>query len=180
MRRRMAHALFAAAAIGCGAAALHQVMQLQRTTRLNAAITNAHALAAVDQAAAPQVRFARALAWSDAGDFEAALTAYKALIQGDDRALQLAALYNLGNLHLREALKEGPDKAFRSLPLVELAKQNYRDVLRRDPQDWDARYNLERALWLAPEADDPPVEEDPPQPGERAVSTVQGARLDLP
>jgi hypothetical protein len=30
--------------------------------------------------------------------------------------------------------------------LVELAKQRYRDLLRAEPQDWDARYNLERAL----------------------------------
>jgi mxaK protein len=179
VRRRLAHALYAAAAIGCSAAAVLQISQLQRATRINAAIANALEASEFDETA-PEARFARALAWSEAGDFEAALQAYKALTEGDDPALKLAASYNLGNLHLREALKDGPDEAFRSLPLVELAKQHYRDVLRRDPYDWDARYNLERALWLAPEADDPPVEEDPPEQDDRVISTVQGARLDLP
>ena len=35
--------------------------------------------------------------------------------------------------------------------MLELAKQRYRDLLRLRPGDWDARYNLERALRLAPE-----------------------------
>jgi mxaK protein len=38
-----------------------------------------------------------------------------------------------------------------SLATLELAKQRYRDLLRVNPLDWDARYNLERALRLAPE-----------------------------
>jgi len=51
----------------------------------------------------------------------------------------------------------------RSLPLLEQAKQRYRQLLRVSPGDWDARYNLERALWFAPEAsegaDGPDVKE---------------------
>jgi mxaK protein len=103
---------------------------------------------------------------------------YKTLIQGDRTDLQRAALYNLGNLHLREALKSGPDEAARSLPLIELAKQSYRDLLRVDPTDWDARYNLERALWLAPEIEQADAPE-PPEPPERATSTAPG-RTELP
>jgi mxaK protein len=180
VRRRVAHTLFAAAVIGSGALTVHQVAQLQQAMRINAAIANAQEESSALDETAPEAKFARAVAWSEAGDFEAALRTYKALTQGDDPALKLAALYNLGNLHLREALKDGADEAFRSLPLVELAKQNYRDLLRRDPDDWDARYNLELALWLAPEADDAAVEEDLPEQEDRVMSTVQGARLDLP
>ena len=66
-------------------------------------------------------------------------------------------------------------------PLVELAKQRYRDLLRAEPQEWDARYNLERALWLAPELEPPPPEDElPPEAKERTISTLPGARLDLP
>ena len=65
--------------------------------------------------------------------------------------------------------------------MIELAKQNYRQVLHEDPDDWDARYNLERALWLAPEfdigADDI---ERPNGPRERAATTMQSSQGDLP
>lgn len=40
-----------------------------------------------------------------------------------------------------------------------MAKQRLRDALRADPNDWDARYNLERALRAAPEEQDTTVEE---------------------
>jgi mxaK protein len=63
--------------------------------------------------------------------------------------------------------------------LVELAKRNYRILLREAPGDWDARYNLERALWLAPESEQEFVDAEPPEK-ERSVSTLQGARMDLP
>ena len=91
------------------------------------------------------------------------------------------ALYNAGNLHLREALKNGEGEAIRSLPLIELAKQHYRDLLRADPGRWDARYNLERALWLAPEADDAASADDArTTPRERAITTMRSDGGDLP
>ena len=69
-----------------------------------------------------------------------------------------------------------------ALPLIELAKQRYRDALRDRPDDWDARYNLERALWLAPEIETAQAaeEEEEQAPRERVVTTLQGVRLDLP
>ena len=94
-------------------------------------------------------RPAHALALTRAGRYEAALAAHKALVQQERGPLRAAALYNLGNLHLRQALRHGPERAGEALPLVELAKQSYRDALRAEPGDWDARYNLERALSLA-------------------------------
>jgi mxaK protein len=38
--------------------------------------------------------------------------------------------------------------------MLETAKARYRELLRLEPGNWDARYNLERALRLAPEAQD--------------------------
>jgi mxaK protein len=63
--------------------------------------------------------------------------------------------------------------------LVELAKRNYRLLLRETPADWDARYNLERALWLAPESAQEIADDEPPE-RDQSVSTLQGARIDLP
>ena len=129
----------------------------------------------------PEAQFARALSLSRAGQTEAALKAYKDVAQGGRADLRLAALYNLGNLHLREAQRTGTDDPTQSLPLIELAKQSYRDVLRSQPADWDARYNLERALQLAPELDDNQVDEQENEaPEEHVSSTLQGARMDLP
>jgi mxaK protein len=114
-------------------------------------------------------------------DYDAALAAYKAIIQSNRDDLRLIALYDLGNLHLHHAIQAGLADEAQSLPLTELAKQSYRDLLRRDPTDWDARYNLERSLRLAPEDDDA-FDEDtgPPDPREHERSTIADPRMDLP
>jgi mxaK protein len=66
-------------------------------------------------------------------------------------------------------------------PLLELAKETYREALRLDPGQWDARYNLERALRLAPEQEDAPKA---PLPmggeSERSVTTMRAFTLGLP
>ena len=174
MRRRTIHFAFAAAVIGFGSIAAYHGLRLHRASQVNAAI----ARASISEAGVAEAQFARALALSESGDAAAALHLYKALIQGGRADLKRAALYNLGNLHLREAMKSGADEAARSLPLIELAKQSYRDLLRIDPADWDARYNLERALWLAPEMEEAAVNE-PPEPPRRAITTAPG-RSELP
>jgi len=69
---------------------------------------------------------------------------YQLLGRDERSGLSTSALYNAGNLQLREALKEESGTSVRALPLIELAKQSYRGALRRDPHSWDARYNLER------------------------------------
>jgi len=176
VRRRTIHFAFGAAALGCGLIAAQQGLRLHLANQVNEAIASASVSSADDGAA--EARFARALALSKAGDSAAALQVYKALIQGDRGDLKRSALYNLGNLHLREAMQAGPDEAAKSLPLIELAKQSYRDLLRIDPADWDARYNLERALLLAPEVEETAVNEQP-EPPRRAVSTAPG-RSELP
>lgn len=179
MRRRLIHCAFATTAVVCAVLVAYQGLRLQHANRINMEIASARA--SDFDATVPEARFARALALAREGESEAALKEYKTLIQGDRRDLKRRSLYNLGNLHLRNALANGPDEALKSLPLIELAKQCYRDLLRDDPTDWDARYNLERALWLAPEVEHEVAEdEDPPQKEENVMSTLQGARIDLP
>jgi mxaK protein len=180
MKRRTVHLLFAAASIALAVPAAWQALRLVQAGRINEAIAQAGAVAAVESDF-PEARFAHALALSSAGRYEAALAAHKALLQDDTGPLRHAVLYNLGNLHLRQALKNGPDKANDALPLVELAKQSFRDALRDEPADWDARYNLERALGLAPEVDEQAGDEEPPPvERERAVTTAPLTRTDLP
>jgi mxaK protein len=48
--------------------------------------------------------------------------------------------------------------------LVELAKESYRAALRLNPDNWDARYNLEYAFRITP------------PPKERAKSDFQGSK----
>lgn len=128
----------------------------------------------------PEAALAHAVALAKV-DYDGALAAYKAIIQGGREDLRRLALYDLGNLHLRQALQVGLEDEGQSLPLIELAKQSYRDLLRRDPNDWDARYNLERALRLAPEDDDDTDEDTgPPDPREHERSTIADPRMDLP
>ncbi|MEJ8838880.1 MxaK protein [Ramlibacter sp. AN1133] len=179
MKRRTVHLAFAAASIALALPAAWQAMRLVQAVRINQAIARADAAAAGSGFA--EARFAQALALSTAGRYEAALAAHKALLQGGHGPLRQAVLYNLGNLHLHEALKNGPEHVNDALPLVELAKQSFRDALRDDPSDWDARYNLERALGLAPEIDDRPGDEEPPPvERERAITTAPLMRTDLP
>jgi hypothetical protein len=75
----------------------------------------------------------------------------------------------------------GRGRGIRRLPAaVELAKQRYRDLLRAEPQDWDARYNLERALRSAPEEQEASAEETN-QPVERRNVSLRGMKAgDLP
>jgi mxaK protein len=180
MKRRTIHLLFAAASIALAVPTGWQALRLAQAVRINAAIAQAGATATASSEFA-EARFAHALALSTAGRYEPALAAHKALLQGERGPLRHAVLYNLGNLHLHEALKNGPERANDALPLVELAKQSFRDALRDDPGDWDARYNLERALGIAPEVDER-VEEDnaPPVERQRVLTTAPAMRTDLP
>ncbi len=97
------------------------------------------------------VQLAQAMALSAAGQYAAAGRRFDALIEDGPRdAIGRAALFDLGNMYLREGAGDTVS-AVRSPPMIEQAKARYRALLRAAPDDWDARYNLERALRLAPE-----------------------------
>jgi mxaK protein len=202
MRRRTVHLAFGAVTAVCASLAAYQTFRLHEARRVNAAIaaatvvTNAAEAASAAEAAGvadaartadalstssvPEAQFAQAVALAKRGDYEGALKHYKVLSRGGRPDLATDALYNAGNLQLREALKEGRNAAVRMLPLIELAKQSYRSALRQDPGRWDVRYNLDRALWLAPELDETlslSVQRDTES---RVMSTLQSTRADLP
>ena len=178
MKRRHVHIAFGVAAGLFAAVAAFEGYCLQQAKRVNADI----AAASVSDAtpAYAEAQFAHAVALAREGDYEGALRAYKVLSREAPETLANAALYNAGNLQLREAMKEGQAAATRAFPLIELAKQSYRAVLRRNPHDWDARYNLERALWLAPEVDENQTDRVRRDTEDRVMSTLQNTRAELP
>lgn len=177
MRRRTVHLLFATAALAFGALAAGEALQLRQAIRVSQAVASANANANANAAASdvPEARLAQANALARSGRHDDALEAYNSLIQrGRTDAVGQAALFNLGNMFLRQAREADATDAFRAQALVELAKQRYRDLLRANPDDWDARYNLERALRLAPEVQDVFGAETDDMPKERLRIKVPG------
>ncbi len=202
MRRRSAHAIFGALALLCAAVAAVDGVRLLRAMRINDAIAAVRvgqsgaatpaASSAADGGAAPEsasrapreVQLARATALGQAGAYDAAFKAYTELIApGTVDDVGRHALYNFSNMLLRQALGHASGATAPptdAQPLVELAKQRLRDLLRADPADWDARYNLERALRWAPEEEEPVVE-NANVPVERRPLRLQGMKpVELP
>ena len=173
MKRSPIHLAFGIAALGLAGTALALGLRLKAAERANGLISDAATFAAeaarlsaaaaeagqLAQLAAPKLESAEAalafaLALGQAGDYERALKALETLSQSPRDDIRLIARYDLGNLHMRQARLIGDEQVAKGRTLVELGKQAYRRVLDEDPQHWEARYNLERALWLEPEADD--------------------------
>jgi mxaK protein len=197
MKRARGHLAFALVATALSVLTAGEALRLQHAQRINMAVaewamtttanpnatptaTSAKWTAGAADHIPPEARLARAVALARL-DYDGALAAYKSIIQSNREDLHRIALYDLGNLNLRQAVQYGLADEAQSLPLIELAKQGYRDLLRRDPTDWDARYNLERALRLAPEDDDDANEDTgPPDPREHERSTIADPRMDLP
>lgn len=170
-------AAWALVGVLCVGAAIDGV-RLVRAERVNAQL--AAGVATLPADAPPRLRFAHAQAQAASGAEDGALREYGTL--QEDAQLGLAARYNAANLLMRQAIvlreKSQPGQA---LALVELAKEHYREVLRRDPGDWPARYNLERAQRLVPDPDE--AEEEPAGPrrnAERAATTMRGFSPGLP
>lgn len=175
MKRKPVHAAFAAVSLVCAAYAGGEALRLARALRINGEVAAIEATAktraqassgservaamlagtgadvAPERGASREARLARAIALSSAGRYGEAGSVFEALVEeGPPDAIGRAAQFDLANMYLRQgAGNEG--NALRSLPLVEQAKARYRALLRIAPGDWDARYNLERALRAAPE-----------------------------
>lgn len=147
MKTRTIHCIFAMLAFAC-VAALGQALLAQRAA---AAFNRTLADPQPSDSAASAAALSRGVRLAAAGQASAAQHAFQQALQQDDAASRRMARYNLGNLHLRQALSMRRGDAA-AVPLVELAKQYYRQVLAEEPSHPDARYNLERALWLQPES----------------------------
>ena len=175
MRRRQVHGAFGLVAAGLAVALGWQLVALQRVESTNRKLAAVPASLAAEGAGVrggdpggdstppnagdeppvePRARLAWATALAVGGATDAAERLFVELAgehEGDP--LGRAARFDLGNGYLRDALSAETDPR-RAGPLVELAKQRYRDLLRETPDDWDVRYNLERALRFAPERGD--------------------------
>lgn len=189
MKRRHVHFAFGLVSLGLAGTVLALGLRLQAAERANTVIAEASAYAreaAVIGAAggtlvmpvldSPEAALAFAVALAQGEDYERALKALEALAQSPRDDIRLIARYDLGNLYMRQARLIGDEQVAKGRTLVELGKQAYRRVLDEDPQHWEARYNLERALWREPEADDGNVEVTPPP----AVERPNGDKPELP
>lgn len=182
--KRNANRALAALAAVLTAAALVDGIALLRAQRANATIPAiaAGGVAVPGDDSRREILFARAYGQGMDGQVQPALTAYRRLAGAGMDGLGQAALFNSGNLLARQALAErAAGDEVQALTLFELAKQNFRDVLHANPSHWDAKYNLERVLRLAPDSEDKEGERLPPPPArERAVTTMRGFTLGLP
>lgn len=156
------------------AAAAYDGYQLLRAAQLNRELARIEAGETVETND-PRLQFARAYALQQRTDFEAALKAYAAIDVAPGDPLAADVKFNLANLYFRRALtlreRQAEDLAF---PLIELAKQNYVELLRADSGDWDAKYNLELALAIAPETDLADAEEERnPEHNPHAAAGIQ-------
>lgn len=179
LRRACVRAAWAVLAASAALAA-HDGWRWWQASQVNRAIAEGRLGGTDDPRAPRELRFAQAAAQAASGATEAALSRYGALHAPD--ALGRAARYNAANLLLRQAIElRQANQPGQALALVELAKEGYREVLRDAPDDWPARYNLERAQRLVPEpeaADEEPTE--PRKSAERAATTMRGYSPGLP
>ena len=151
-----------------------------RATQRNEAIVAGHGVPSDTKDLTPELRFVQAAAQAASGADEAALNAYTAL--QSDASLGQAARYNSANVLLRQAIKvRAGAQPGQAIALIELAKETLREVLRRDPTFWDARYNLERAQRLLPDAEESDLQpEGPARNAERAATTMRAYSPGLP
>lgn len=155
---------------------VHSTLALSEANRVNAY------LAAPDEHSErpdhPSAKLADANQLSRDEDSQA-LELLTQLLGETDGEIEQIARYNRANVNLREAFDMDEDHS-QMIPLVELAKQDYRDVLIRNPEFWQARFNLELALRRVPE-DPTVVEEDKAQEihNERSIES-KAFKIDLP
>ena len=91
---------------------------------------------------AAEIHFNQGNAAYQQQDYRKALEHYSQALQTSDRTLEGKVKYNLGNVEYQQALQnlQRPQEA---LPHLRSAMTYYRDSLDVDPQQQDARYNLE-------------------------------------
>lgn len=191
MKRASIHLIFAAVALCCAGIAAYDGVRLRHAQHVNQAVAAETAKGAGKAAATGalrdeqgqredgQVRLARAVALSNAGAYDRAGPLFEDLIRdAQSGEVGRAALFDLGNMYLRESMGDSRSGTIRSAAMIEEAKARYRALLRAAPDDWDARYNLERALWLAPETHS--TAESPEVKSQHNVKVSDPQSKDLP
>lgn len=123
-------------------------LTLWQTNKVNEFISNPAGSEVVPEHLKAQ--FAKAFNEVEQGKSPAALERLTTVVVTKDPALEAAAYFNRGNIQLREARKLASNDNGR-VALIGLAKQDYRTALLIDSSLWDARFNLELALRMAPE-----------------------------
>lgn len=177
MRMRSGLALCAAVLV---ALAAHDVWQLARIHAWNVLIESPRGEPVPDDAP-PPVHFARAYALAQRDEVLAALAQYRQVVGTDKGRLRAAALFNEGNLLLREALTlRATAEPSQALPVFEMAKESFRELLAEHANDWDAKYSLELALRLAPDPDEDESARLPPAIGAPRQAPARGSNPGLP
>jgi len=93
------------------------------------------------------IPFNQGNAWFQKRDYDRALESYLAALTTEDPKLKSRAKYNIGVVKFRQSL--GALAALSdALPLAQVAVQYLRESLELDPDQDDARYNLELAYQL--------------------------------
>lgn len=100
--------------------------------------------------------FAKAAQLERSGQIQEAIRLYTGILGQGDQRLRERIHYNLGTLYLREAAMlwnaKGVLEYVRVNTLVALAKEQLHTALRLNPDNWDARINLEYAHRITPPA----------------------------
>lgn len=127
--------------------------QWTRTLHRNQVMANPADLKVQDDTPEP-LQFAKAHHLASQGQIQEAQRIYNGLRQAEDPALRERVLYNLGTLYLQEAAKvwlvHGVKEYVRVSTLVDLAKENLSGSLRLNPNNDNARFNLEYAYRITP------------------------------
>lgn len=176
MKRRTVHLFFGAVALVClSMSAFHgyRLKQAADDKRRIEQLRTAGSIETLENipAASNKLLLEKANALARLGDPDGATRTFNRLIQQDPAGpAGVAARFNLANLYLRQSIDNGLAAGASPAPDLELAKQRYREVLKLKPEHWDARYNLEQALRLAPE-------HDGATPGEKDIKERRRVRL---
>lgn len=109
----------------------------------------------------PDLLAAKANWYVQTGQTESALRLYTQALSQAEGELKQKLNYNLGTLYLEQAAdlwnRQGVWAYSRVITLLSLARDYLREAVRLDPEDLNARYNLEYALRITP----PPREREP-------------------
>jgi Ca-activated chloride channel homolog len=140
--RVLTGALLAALLLGCGPGRLDRGNRLYRDGRIDeAAAAYGEALRAGDDT--PALHYNLGTAFLGLARYPESEQHLRRALDDLDPELQQRALYNLGNRFLLEGRATNPPQ---SLELLDAAVEAYKGALRIQPDDGDAKFNLELAL----------------------------------